>query len=161
MRILRASHLPFFVATLPVLALALNAIWQRLGGRKGRRRLVLVGAVFRQHTALVLVGGLAMKHLGRKLVTPFAAMLALAGCSYIPLVGSDDGRITNPAVAACMSAADHEGLDAMGERQATPSGEGRYTVVLEVRSRAGYTQVTCNYDPASGAKIEKPGGAKP
>jgi hypothetical protein len=102
-----------------------------------------------------------MKGIGGRLVSPLGAMLALIGCSYIPLVGSDDSRVTNPAAAACMREADHQGLDAAGERQATPSGEGRYTVVLEVRGRAGYTQVTCNYDPASGAKIEKPAGAKP
>jgi hypothetical protein len=102
-----------------------------------------------------------MNCLGRNLVSPLMVMLALAGCSYIPFVGSDQARVTNPAVAACMREADHEGIDAAGERQATPSGEGRYTVVLEVRGRAGYTQVTCNYDPASGAKIEKPGGGKP
>src|SRR5438874_13669900 len=87
--------------------------------------------------------------------------LALAGCSYVPFVGSEDVRITNPAVAACMREADRQGIDAAGERQAIPSSEGRYTVVLEVRGRAGYTQVTCNYDSANGAKIEKPAGAKP
>ena len=102
-----------------------------------------------------------MKGVGGRLGFPLAAMLGLVGCSYVPFVGSDDARVTNPAAAACMREADHQGLDAAGERQATPSGEGRYTVVLEVRSRAGYTQVTCNYDPASGAKIEKPAGAKP
>jgi hypothetical protein len=102
-----------------------------------------------------------MKGIGSRLAFPLAAMLALVGCSYVPFVGSDDGRVTNPAAAACMREADRQGLDAAGERQATPSGEGRYTVVLEVRGRAGYTQVTCNYDPASGAKIEKPAGAKP
>jgi hypothetical protein len=102
-----------------------------------------------------------MTVIGRRLVFACAAMLVLAGCSYIPLLGSDDPRVTNPAAAACMREADHQGLDPAGERQATPSGEGRYTVVLEVRSRAGYTQVTCNYDAASGAKIEKPSGAKP
>ena len=102
-----------------------------------------------------------MKDAGRRLVFPLAATLALAGCSYVPLVGSDEARVTNPAAAACMREADHQGLNPAGERQATPSGEGRYTVVLEVRGSAGYTQVTCNYDPASGAKIEKPTGAKP
>jgi hypothetical protein len=102
-----------------------------------------------------------MNRLGRRLVLPLAGMLALAGCSYVPFVGSDDARVTNPAVAACFREAAQQGLDPAGERQATPSGEGRYTVVLEVRGRAGYTQVTCNYDPASGAKIEKPAGAKP
>jgi hypothetical protein len=102
-----------------------------------------------------------MKAIGRGLIFPLAAMLLLVGCSYVPLVGSDEARVTNPAAAACMREADHQGLDAAGERQATPSGEGRYTVVLEVRSRSGYTQVTCNYDPASGAKIEKPAGAQP
>lgn len=102
-----------------------------------------------------------MMRLGCRLVSPLAPLLAVAACSYVPFVGSDDARITNPAVAACMRAADQEGLDAAGERQSTPSGEGRYTVVLEARGRAGYTQITCNYDPASGAKIEKPGGAKP
>jgi hypothetical protein len=102
-----------------------------------------------------------MKRHGRRLVSPLALLLAVAGCSYLPFVGSDNARITNPAVAACMRTASQEGIDAAGERQATPSGEGRYTVVLEARGRAGYTQVTCNYDPANGAKIEKPGGAKP
>jgi hypothetical protein len=102
-----------------------------------------------------------MKGAGGRLVFALAAMLALVRCSYVPFVGSENVRITNPAVAACMRAAEQEGLDAAGERQATPSGEGRYTVVLEARGRAGYTQVTCNYDPASGAKIEKPAGAKP
>ena len=102
-----------------------------------------------------------MNHLGRRLVLPLAGMLALAGCSYVPFVGSDEARVTNPAAAACMREAAQQGLDPAGERQATPSGEGRYTVVLELRGRAGYTQVTCNYDPASGAKIEKPAGAKP
>ena len=102
-----------------------------------------------------------MKAARGRLVFALAAMPALVGCSYVPLVGSDDARLTNPAAVACMREADQQGLDPAGERQATPSGEGRYTVVLEVRGRAGYTLVTCNYDPASGAKIEKPGGAKP
>ena len=102
-----------------------------------------------------------MKSIGRRLAFLLAAMVASAGCSYVPFVGSDDVRVTNPAAAACMREADHQGLDPAGERQATPSGEGRYTVVLELRGRAGYTQATCNYDPASGAKIEKPPGAKP
>jgi hypothetical protein len=101
-----------------------------------------------------------MNRLWSNIASLLLAMLALAGCSYVPFVGSDDGRITNPAVIACMREADHQGLDAVGERQATPSGEGRYTVVLEIRGRAGYTQVTCTYDPANGAKIEKPGGTK-
>ncbi len=102
-----------------------------------------------------------MTGIGCRRIFSFVAMLALVGCSYIPLVGSDDARLTNPAAVACMREADHQGLDPAGERQATPSGEGRYTVVLEVRGRAGYTQVTCDYDPANGAKIEKPAGAKP
>ena len=33
-------------------------------------------------------------------------------------------------------------------------------IMANVECRAGYTQVTCTYDPANGAKIEKPGGTK-
>ena len=80
--------------------------------------------------------------------------LALTGCSSLPFVGTGTGQITNPAVAACLRQADSQGLAAAGERQAFPTGEGRYTVVLDVRGSAGYRQVNCSYDPAKGAQID-------
>lgn len=81
--------------------------------------------------------------------------LALGGCSWLPFSGPDTGQVTNPAVVACLRQADAQGLDAAGERQATPTGEGRYTVVLDVRGDTGYRQVNCAFDPAKGAEIDK------
>lgn len=81
----------------------------------------------------------------------------VAGCSWIPLVGDSDGpHLTNAAVDACKRKADDLGYRGVGERQSTPGGEGRYTVILDVRLSVGFGQVSCSYDPAKGAEIEKP-----
>jgi hypothetical protein len=90
--------------------------------------------------------------------------LLLQGCSSLsslPLVGSGTNHSTNPAAEACLRKADELGLERAGERQATPTGEGRYTVVLDVLGQGGFTQVTCSYDPATGAQVEKPKRASP
>jgi len=83
----------------------------------------------------------------------------LAGCFSwlpdLPSIGSGASRLTNAAVEACEKAAREKGFHSPSERQSNPAGEGRYTVVLDVRDRDGYTQATCAYDPASGAKIDK------
>ena len=91
----------------------------------------------------------------------FGGALVLAGCSWLPFGGDDAGHITNPAVVACLSQADAQGLHAAGERQATPTGDGRYTVILDVRGDTGYRQVSCAYDPAKGAEIDKTKQAGP
>jgi hypothetical protein len=83
--------------------------------------------------------------------------LVLAGCSWIPLVGSSGGpRLTNPAVEACERKASELGYDDPGERQSAPSGGGRYAVTLDVRHGGGFGQVACAWDPAKGAEIEPP-----
>jgi hypothetical protein len=81
------------------------------------------------------------------------AVVLLGGCSW-PFGGGS--AITNEASAACLRKADEIGLNGVGERQATPGAEGRYTVVLDIKTRIGFSQVTCTYDPAQGAQIEKP-----
>jgi hypothetical protein len=87
------------------------------------------------------------------------AVAGLAACSYLPFVGSSDGpHLTNDAVEACKRKADDLGYEGIGERQATPEANGRYSVILDVRRQQGYGQITCAYDPAKGAEIkqEKP-----
>lgn len=97
----------------------------------------------------------------RGLVTVVTAGLTLAGCISIPELPSlpgldlDPPHLTNEAVEACEKAAADKGFERPGERQSTPTGEGRYTVVLDVRDRDGYTQATCTYDPKTGAAIDK------
>ncbi len=97
--------------------------------------------------------------MGRGIVAIIAVAPLLTGCFSwlpdLPSFGSGGPRLTNAAVEACENAAKKKGFDAPSERQSTPAGEGRYTVVLDVRDRDGYTQATCTYEPASGAKIDK------
>jgi len=81
----------------------------------------------------------------------------LAGCSWVPFTGESDGpHLTNPAIDACKRKARDQGLKEPGERLATPGAEGRYTVVLDVRSPQGFSQITCAFDPAKGAEIVPP-----
>jgi len=83
-----------------------------------------------------------------------AGALLIGGCSGIPLIGSSDGpHLTNPAVEACKRKASELGYDGVGERQSAPGPEGRYTVQLDVRENQGYGQVTCAFDPATGADV--------
>lgn len=85
-----------------------------------------------------------------------AAAASLVACSYVPLVGSGDGpHLTNAAIEACKQKADDLGYDGIGERQSTPGADGRYTVILDVREQQGFGQITCAYDPAKGAEIDK------
>jgi hypothetical protein len=87
-------------------------------------------------------------------------VVALAGCSWLPFTGESDGpHLSNAAVDACKRKAGDMGLDAAGERLSTPGGEGRYTVVLDVRKEQGFSQITCTYDPAKGAEIQQPKAA--
>jgi hypothetical protein len=84
-------------------------------------------------------------------------MVVLTGCSWIPFFGESDGpHLANAAVDACKRKADDMGLADAGERLSSPGAEGRYTVVLDIRNRQGFSQVTCAYDPAKGAEIQQP-----
>lgn len=94
------------------------------------------------------------------LLAPALALL-VAGCSWIPFVGGEDGpHLTNPAVHACEDKADSLGYEGIAEHETTPGAEGRYTVVLDVRQNEGYGQISCAYDPAKGAEIAPPPQAK-
>jgi len=86
-----------------------------------------------------------------------AGGLLLGGCFDIsvPLIDSSPPHLTNEAVEACKKKAE-DLYDDVGERQATPTGEGRYTVVLEVREAIGFAQKTCLYDPKTGAALQTP-----
>jgi hypothetical protein len=86
-----------------------------------------------------------------------AGALALGGCFgvSVPLLDSGAPHLTNPAVEACKKKA-AELYDDVGEHQATPTGEGRYTVVLDVREKIGFALKTCHYDPATGAAMQAP-----
>jgi hypothetical protein len=85
----------------------------------------------------------------------------IGGCSWIPFLNSDAPELRNPAVEACLGKADDLGYDGAGERESAPLGEGRYTVVLDVRQNQGFGQVTCNYDPKKGADLPPPQPATP
>ena len=93
------------------------------------------------------------------------AAAGLGACSWMPFIGSDEGpHLANPAVDACRHKAEELGYDEPGERVSAPTGEGRYTVVLDVREHQGFGQVTCTFDPAKGADLPpppKPGEKKP
>jgi len=95
----------------------------------------------------------------RRIAVIVAIAPLLAGCFSwmpdLPSIGSGASRLTNAAVEACEKAARKKGFDSPSERQTTPTGEGRYTVILDVRDRDGYTQASCAYEPATGAKIDK------
>ena len=81
----------------------------------------------------------------------------LGACSWMPFIGSDEGpHLANPAVDACRKKAKDLGYVDPGERVATPTGEGRYTVVLDVRQHQGFGQVTCSFDPGKGADLPPP-----
>ncbi|HWI29543.1 MAG TPA: hypothetical protein VN668_21395 [Stellaceae bacterium] len=96
-----------------------------------------------------------MSRLDPKLAA-LAAALLLGGCSYIPFIGSDGPQIRNPAVDACESKARSVGYDGVGERQSAPGKDGRYTVVLDIRQNEGYGQITCAFDPKTGAEVPPP-----
>ncbi len=88
----------------------------------------------------------------------------IGGCSWIPFFGDAGApHLTNTAVQACRQKADDLGYDGTSERESAPLGDGRYTVVLEVRQHEGFGQIVCTYDPAKGADVpplklpEKPG----
>jgi hypothetical protein len=86
----------------------------------------------------------------------FGATALVGGCSWIPFFGSNDEHLTNAAVEACQSKAEDLGYDGAGERESVPLGDGRYSVVLDVRQNQGFGQVTCSYDPKKGADLPPP-----
>jgi hypothetical protein len=84
------------------------------------------------------------------------AAVTSGACSHVPFIGSGDGpHLTNAAVEACKRKADDLGYDGIGERQSMPGADGRYTIILDVREQQGFAQITCAYDPAKGAQIDK------
>lgn len=91
--------------------------------------------------------------MGRGILRSGAAAFLLAGCSWLPFVNSGAPHLTNPAVEACEKKAADMKFGGVGERQATPLADGRYTVVLDVRDKDGYVEKTCTYDPKTGAEI--------
>ncbi|MDB5408243.1 MAG: hypothetical protein JWL84_3155 [Rhodospirillales bacterium] len=86
--------------------------------------------------------------LGARSLTGAAILgAALSAC------GGGVPRPTNPAVQACEAAADKQGLEVLDQLTATPIDQGRYRVDLSVTDKKGDRRVTCEWDPASGAKI--------
>jgi hypothetical protein len=72
---------------------------------------------------------------------------ALAAC------GSGVPRPTNSAVRACETAAEKQGIDVLDQQTVTPIDQGRYRVELVVSDKKGDRRATCEWDPASGARI--------
>ncbi len=87
----------------------------------------------------------------RRASAVIVAVLSLAGCVF-----GAAPHLTNSAVEACERKADEQGYEGISERTSTPLAAGRYSVILDVQETNGYTQVTCSFDPQSGATIEKP-----
>jgi hypothetical protein len=87
----------------------------------------------------------------RRVGAVIVALLSLGGCAF-----GAAPHLTNAAVEACERKADEQGYEGISERTSTPLAAGRYSVVLDVQVTNGYTQVTCSFDPESGATIEKP-----
>lgn len=94
-----------------------------------------------------------MKTLSKLFALGFA--LLAGGCSWLPDIGGGAPSATNPAVEACLRAAEQDGADKVAERQATPGENGRYTIEIAVSDENGSRAVTCDYDPASGPKLRK------
>jgi len=81
-------------------------------------------------------------------------VLSIAGCSWIPFTGGAPSA-TNPAAQACVQAALSEGADWAAERQATPGENGQYTIELGVSDENGSRNLTCDWDPNTGAQLRK------
>ena len=47
-------------------------------------------------------------------------------------------------------------MTAWASGNSAPLGDGRYTVVLDIRQNQGYGRVTCSYDPKKGADLPPP-----
>jgi hypothetical protein len=82
-----------------------------------------------------------------------AGAALIGGCSWVPFLGVGDPHLTNAAVEACKDKADDLGYEGAGERESAPLGDGRYSVVLDIRQNEGFGQVTCTYDPNKGADL--------
>ena len=83
----------------------------------------------------------------RCLIVAAILVPALAAC------GGGVPRPTNPAVQACETAAEKQGLDVLDQQTVTPIDQGRYRVDLAVSDKKGDRRATCEWDPASGARI--------
>lgn len=84
----------------------------------------------------------------------------LGGCAIMPdmpSLSSGGSPMTNDAVEACKQKARDEGYGHVGQQQVMPAGDGRYVVTLQAETDNGYQNRTCIFDPASGARIQKPG----
>lgn len=90
-----------------------------------------------------------------RILVAAAMSAALAGCSWIPIIGAGAPHLTNDAVEACKKKARDQDFSGVGERQSAPLGGGRYTVVLDAKKRDGYTTVTCAFDPEKGAELQQ------
>jgi len=83
----------------------------------------------------------------RCLIVATILLPVLAAC------GSDVPRPTNPAVQACETAAEKQGVDVLDQQTVTPIDQGRYRIDLAVSDKKGDHRVTCEWDPTSGARI--------
>jgi hypothetical protein len=67
--------------------------------------------------------------------------------------GSGVPRPTNPAVQACETAAEKQGFGVLDQQTVMPIDQARYRIELSVTDKKGDRRVTCEWDPASGARI--------
>jgi hypothetical protein len=83
----------------------------------------------------------------RCLIVAAIGVPALAAC------GGGVPHPTNPAVQACETAADKQGLEVLDQQTVTPIGQNGYRIDFMVTDKKGDRRVTCDWDPSSGARV--------